>query len=141
MPRTDVSMTASQLGDRDMREFSRIPVVIPVCVEIFPPSKAVAFAAVPGTLLNIGRSGGRVRVRCESPPQTRLFISLPVGTPSIRLPADVIWACHPFDRGPEPPVYGVRWMEPLSSAILESILQRQGLASKREVAHAPRSWE
>lgn len=122
-----------------MREFSRIPVVIPVRVEIFPTSKAVAFAPVPGTLLNIGRGGGRVRVRWQSLPQTRLFISLPVGMPSFRLPAEVVWACHPSNRGPEPSVYGVRWMEPLSSAILESILQRQGLASKREVAHAPRS--
>ena len=139
MQRADMPITASQAGDRDTREFSRVPVVIPVRVEIFPASKVAAFAAVSGTLLNIGRGGGRVRVRWESPPQTRLFISLPVGMPSLRLPAEVIWACHPSDRGPEPAVYGVRWVEPLSSAILESILLRQGLASKREVAHAPSS--
>ncbi len=137
MYRTGVPTTAPQRGDRDIREFSRIPVVIPVRVEIFPSSEGAAFAAVPGTLLNIGRGGGRVRVRWEFPPHTRLFISLPMGMPSLRLPAEVIWACHPSERGPEPAVYGVRWVEPLSSAILESVLHGQGLASKREVAHAP----
>jgi hypothetical protein len=124
-------------GDRDIREFSRIPVVIPVRVEIFPIPPTAGFAGVPGTLLNIGRGGGRVRVRWEFPPHTRLFISLPMGMPSLRLQAEAIWACHPSERGPEPAVYGVRWVEPLSSAILESVLQGQGLASKREVAHAP----
>jgi hypothetical protein len=112
-----------------MREFSRIPAVIPVRVEILPSSPVAAFAVVPGALLNIGRGGGRVRVRWEFPPRTRLVISLPIGMPSLRLPAEVIWVCHPSDGAPEPAVYGVRWVEPLSSTILETILLRQGLAS------------
>ena len=136
MFRARVPTTACQPGDRDMRESSRIPVVIPVRVDIFSTPPLAAFAAVPGTLLNIGRGGGRVRVRWECPAHTRPFISLPMGMPSLRLPAEVIWVCQPSDRGPEPAVYGVRWVEPLSSAILESILLRQGLANKREVAHA-----
>lgn len=136
MHHTDMPRTACQTGDRDMRGFSRIPVVIPVRVESFPTSQAAAFAVVPGVLLNIGRGGGRVRVRWEIPPRTRLVISLPIGMPSLRLPAEVIWACHPPDGGPEPAVYGVRWAEPLSSTILETILLRQGLASKPEVVHA-----
>jgi len=110
-----------------MREFSRIPVVIPVLVESFPISQAAAFAVVPGALLNIGRGGGRVRVRWEFPRRTRLVISLPIGMPSLRLPAEPIWACHPPGGGQEPAVYGVRWVEPLSSTILETILLRQGL--------------
>ncbi len=130
--------TACRPGDRDMREFSRIPVVIPVRVEILPTPPMARFAAVPATLLNIGRGGGRVRLRWELPPQARLFISLPVGMPSLRLTPEVIWACHPSDRaGPEPTVYGVRWAEPLSSASLESILMKQGLVAKREEPHAP----
>jgi hypothetical protein len=131
-------------GDRNLREFSRISVVIPVRVEIIPAPTVVDFAAVPGTLLNIGRGGGRVRLRWEFQPQTRLFVSLPVCMPSLRLSADVIWVCHPFDRGGEPAVYGVRWVEPLSSAILESVLMRQGLAVTGvtgEGSRAPRPWK
>jgi hypothetical protein len=111
-----------------MREFFRIPVVIPVRVEIFPSSQGAASSVVPGALLNIGRGGGRVRVRWEFPARTRLVISLPIEIPSLRLPAEVIRACHPSNGGPEPAVYGVRWVEPLSSTILETILLRQGLA-------------
>ena len=130
--------TVCQPGDREMREFFRIPVVIPVRVEIFPGSKVATFAAVLGTLLNIGRGGGMVRLRWEFPAQTHLFISLPVvGLPIFRFPAEVIWACHPLDGGPEPAAYGIRWVEPLSLAALESILMRQGLVRKREETHAP----
>lgn len=136
MCKTDRTLTACQPGDRDMREFSRIPVVIPVLVEVFPTLPKAGSAAVPGTLLNIGRGGGRVRLRWECPAHTRLFISLPIGIPSLQFPAEVIWAYHTSDRGPEPAVYGVQWVEPLSSAILESILLRQGFASKREAARA-----
>ena len=71
-----------------------------------------------------------MRVRCEFPPHTRLSILLPFETPSLRLPADVAWVSQPPDRGPEPAVYGVRWVGPLSSGILESILLRQGLTRK-----------
>jgi hypothetical protein len=107
-----------------MGDFSRIPVVIPVRVERFRTSQAAPLAVVPGTLLNIGRGGGRVRVRREFPPRTRLVISLPIGMPGLRLPAELIWACHPSDGGQDPAVYGVRWVEPLSSTILETILLR-----------------
>ncbi len=131
-------LTRACRGDRNLREFSRIPVVIAVRVEIIPAPTGAVFAAVPGTLLNIGRGGGRVRLRWEFQPQTRLFVSLPVGTPSLRLTADVVWAC---DRGAEPAVYGVRWVQPLSSAILESILMRQGLAVTAEGSCAPRPWK
>ena len=135
------STRTCRTGDQNLREFSRIPVVIPVRVEIIAAPTVAVFAAVPGTLLNIGRGGGRVRLRWEFQPQTRLFVSLPVGMPSLRPIADVIWARHPFDRGAEPAVYGVRWVEPLSSAILESVLIRQGLAVTGEGSRAPRPWK
>jgi hypothetical protein len=132
-----VITTTCRPGDRDVREFSRIPVVIPVRVEIMPAPPTAGFAAVPGTLLNIGCGGGRVRLRWRFPPQTRLIISLPVGMPGFRLTAEVIWASYPSDQGPESAVYGVRWANSLSSAILESILMRQGLTTTREEPHAP----
>lgn len=129
MHHIDMPPTPCQTGYGDMRDFSRIPVVIPVHVECFRTSQAAPFAVVPGALLNIGRGGGRVRVRRELPPRTRLVISLPIGMPGLPLPAELSWACHPSDGGQEPAVYGVRWVEPLSSTILETILLRQGLAS------------
>lgn len=137
---TGAPTTAPQRGDHDSREFSRIPLVIPVRVEVFPTPPAAGFAAVPGVLLNIGRGGGRVRVRWEIPPRTHLFISLPVGSPSLRLLAEVVSASHPSDRGPEPAVYGLRWAEPLSSGILGSVLLHQGLANTWEVAHGRGAW-
>jgi hypothetical protein len=124
MHHTDMPTTPCQTGDGDMGDFSRIPVVIPVRVECFRTSQAAPLAVVPGTLLDIGRGGGRVRVRREFPPRTRLVISLPIGMPGLWLPAELIWACHLSDGGQEPAVYGVRWVEPLSSTILETILPR-----------------
>ena len=136
MYHTDIPMTACQADREDMREFLRIPVVIPVRVEVFPASQAETFAVVPGALLNIGRGGGKVRVRWEFPPLTRLIVSLPIAMPNLRIPAEMIWRCHPSDGGLEPAAYGVRWVEPLSSKILETILLGQGLVSKPEVVHA-----
>lgn len=130
-------MAADQRGDRDLREFSRISVLIPVRVEIVPLSTGAASDGPPGTLLNIGRGGGRVRVRWEFPPRTRLFISLPIGSTCLRLLAEVVWVSRPAERGLEPAVYGLRWVQPLSSGILGSVLLRQGSTGKREVPHVP----
>jgi hypothetical protein len=127
---------ARHRGHGDLRESSRIAVMIPIRVEIPPSSREPGSAGVPGALLNIGRSGGRVRVRWEFPLHARLFIALPVGMPSLRLPAEVIWARASFDLGAEPAEYGVRWGELLSSAVLEKILRRPGLTGKREAPHA-----
>lgn len=125
--------------DRDTREFSRIPAVIPVRVEILPAWKGAVFAAVPGALLNIGRGGARLRVGWEFSPRARLFISLPVGIPGLRLLAEVIWASRAAGRGAESALYGVRWVEPLSSGALESVLLGQGLSSEAEVAYGRRA--
>ncbi len=127
-------------GDEgDPREFSRIPVVIPVRVEVSPPPPEAGCATVAGALLDIGRGGGRVRVRQELPLHSRLFVWLPVGLPNLPLAAEVVWTSPPSDRGLEPSVYGVRWLEPLSAGILASVLLRQGLATAWEVGHAPRA--
>lgn len=125
--------------DRDPREFSRIPVVIPVRVEILPAWKGAVFAAVPGVLLNIGGGGARLRVGWEFSPRTRLFISLPVGMPGLRLLAEVVWASRSCGGGAESALYGVRWVEPLSSGALQSVLLRQGLSSEAEVANGRRA--
>jgi hypothetical protein len=133
----EVSMAAFRRGHGDLRESSRIQVMIPVRVGIFSPSTNSAPAAVPGALVNIGRGGGRVRLRWEFPPRTRLLISLPLGKISVRLPAEVVWARHSPDLETEPSVYGIQWGGLLSSAVLELILRRQGLVSEREVTDAP----
>ncbi len=130
MYRIGVPTNIPQGGEPDTREFLRIPVVMPIRVEIFPATNANGLTAVPGTLLNIGRGGGRVRVRWEFPPGARLSISLPAGSPTLRLLAEVVWASPPSDSAPEPAVYGLRWVEPLSSGVLEAVLVLHGLTSK-----------
>lgn len=127
-----------QRNDGPPREFSRIPVVIPVCVEILPANKDDVFAAVPGVLLNIGCGGGRVRVRLELPPGTRVFISLPVVTAGLRLLAEVVWGSRPSGLGNEPSMFGVRWIDPMSVGALQAVLLGQGLTTPRESAHASR---
>ena len=127
-----------QRNDGPPREFSRIPVVIPVRVEILPANKGGVCAAVPGVLLNIGCGGGRVRVRWELPPGTRVFISLPVGTPGLRLLAEVVWGSRPSGFGNEPSMFGVRWIDPMSVRALQAVLLGQGLSTPRESAHASR---
>ena len=125
--------------DRDPREFSRIPAVIPVRVEILPAWKGPVFAAVPGALLNIGRGGARLRVGWEFSPRSRLFILLPIGMPNLRLLAEVIWASRGAGRGGESAFYGVQWVELLSSGALQSVLLRQGFSSEAEVTHGLRA--
>jgi len=139
MLKSPVRKETIQRSDGPPREFSRIPGVIPVRVEILPASKGGVFAAVPGVLLNIGCGGGKVRVRWDLPPGTRGFISLPVGTPGLRLLAEVVWGSRASGFGNEPAMYGVRWIDPLSAGALRVVLLGQGLTSPGEMAHAPRA--
>lgn len=124
--------TAQERGRdvRDAREFLRIPVVIPVRVEMLSAAGADSPAVVPGTLLNIGRGGGRVRARGEFPPGSRLSICVPAGSPTLRLLAEVVWASRPSDGGSQPAAYGIRWAEPLPSGVLETVLVLHGLGCK-----------
>jgi hypothetical protein len=124
--------------DGPPREFSRIPVVLPVRVEILPPIKDGVFADVPAVLLNIGCGGGKVRVRWDLAPRTQVMISLSVGTPGLRLPAQVVWGTRPSGLGNAPAMYGVRWVDPLSAGAVQAVLLGQGLARQEEMTHAPR---
>lgn len=120
------------------REFSRIPVIIPVGVEIPPASKGEVLASVPGLLLDISCSGGKVRIRWDLPRGMRLFIFLPAGTPGLRLPAEIVWGSPAPGLGKEPAMYGVRWIDPLSAGALQAALLGQDFRIQGETAHAPR---
>ncbi len=130
-------IVAPRIGGQHARKFLRMPAVIPVRVEFLQDSNEAMFTSVPGALLNVGCGGGRVRFRWELSVRTRLFISLPAGTPHLRLLAEVSWASQPPGREPGLTEYGLRWMEPLSSSVLQSVLLRQGLAGRWEAAHVP----
>ncbi len=132
-----VPTVAPRRGGQDTRKFLRMSVVIPVRAEILWASHESKFASVPGALFNVGCGGGKVRFRWELPPRTRLFISLPAGTPLLRLQAEVSWVSQPSGLDPGLTEYGLRWVEPLSSSVLQSVLHRQGLAGRREAAHVP----
>jgi hypothetical protein len=82
------TMTTLAREDRGSQQLSRIPVVIPVRIAVLPTSTGAVFGPVPGALLEIGLGRGRVRVRWELPPGTRLVISLPVDTPTLHLEAE-----------------------------------------------------
>ena len=135
MLKSHPQMETIHRSDGPSREFSRIPVVIPVRVEILSANKGDVAPPLPGVLLNIGCGGGRVRVRWELPPGTRVFVSLPVGTPGIRLLAEVVWGSRPSGFGNEPSMFGVRWIDPLSVGSIQAILLGQGLTTLRETAH------
>lgn len=124
--------------DGPFREFSRVSVVIPVRVEILPPTRGGVFAAVPGVLLNIGCGGGQVRVRWDLLPGTRLFFFLPAEPSGLRLLAEVVWGSRASGVGNEPAMYGVRWIDPLSVRALQAVLLGQGLTTPGEMLHAPR---
>ncbi len=118
-----------------MRKFLRIPVVIPVRVmrASVSPGGAVE-AAMPGILLNIGRGGGRLRVRGRLPLHTRLVVFLPVHSGSC-LAAEVVWTTGSGEH--ELLGHGVRWLQPLTSQILGEILLGQTHENMGEVSHAP----
>lgn len=118
------------------REYTRIPVVIPVRVQILTAKKGSVAAAVPGVLLNISCGGGTARVRWNLPAGTRVLISLPVGTPVLHLLAEVVWGSRPSGFGNEPSMFGVRWSDPMSVGALQAVLLGQGLIAPRESAHA-----
>lgn len=129
--------TIHRSGGRS-RASSRIPVVIPVRIEILPTSEGGVYAAVPAILLNIGCGGGNVRVRWDLAPGTRVFISLSVGTPGLRLLAEIVWGTRASGLGNEPAIYGVRWVDSLSVGAVQAVLPGQGVARQRETAYAPR---
>ncbi|HSD49852.1 MAG TPA: PilZ domain-containing protein [Candidatus Methylomirabilis sp.] len=120
------------------REFSRIPVVIPVRVNILPASRGDANVAVPAVLLNISCGGGTVRLRWDLPPGTRVFISWSVGTPEVHLPAEIVWGARASGLWNEPTMYGIRWVNPLSAGAVRAVLLGQGLTRRGEKQHAPR---
>jgi hypothetical protein len=128
-----------QRHDGPHREFSRIPVLIPVRIENLPPNMGNGLLSVPGVLLNIGCGGGRVRVRMELPPGARVLISLPVGGPGLRLLAEVVWGARSSEFGNEPSMVGVRWIDPMAAGTLQAVLLGQGLIAPKEAAHASRT--
>jgi hypothetical protein len=138
MLKSHPQMETLHRSDGQSREFSRIPVVMPVRVEILPAPQGGVHAAVPAVLLNIGCGGGRVRVRGDLAPGTRVFIALSVETPDLRLPAEIVWGARAPGFGSEPAMYGVRWVDPLSVGAVQAVLLGQGLTRQGEMAHAPR---
>ena len=107
------------------RQFARIPLLIPVHVELLPVASGAAAMAL-GTLLNIGCGGGLLRLRRELSAGARIHVRFPLMAHTVRLPGEVIWRIVPSDHEHEPTVYGLRWAKPLSSGILESILIGEG---------------
>lgn len=139
MQREGLAMVTPQSDDREPREFSRLPAMIPVRVEVAHVWEGATFTAMPATLFNMSRGGAGLRLQWVVPPRTRLLISLPTGTPPHRLLAEVVRTPQGPGREPKGELYGIRWLERLSPEVLESVVLQQGFWESGEEADAPRT--
>ena len=123
MRRASIAM-ASQGQDEGGREYSRLPTMIPVHVEIAQAWQGADGTSLPGGLINVSCGGAGVRLRRVLPPRTKLLISVPTDSGSLRLQAEVVWTSMVPERGSSLGVYGIRWLERLSPRLLESLLPK-----------------
>lgn len=120
--RRETIVMDTQGQDDGAREFSRLPTMIPVHVEIAQAWQGTDGGSLPGGLINVSCGGAGMRLRRVLPPRTKLAISVPTDSGSLRLPAEVVWTSMTPGRGSSLGVYGIRWMERLSPRFLESLL-------------------
>jgi hypothetical protein len=111
--------------------------VIPVRVIILQAWEGAPFIALPGAITNISRGGARVQLRWECPQRARLLISVAAAKAGSSLSAEVVYSGPVPGGGCGPPVFGVRWVEKLSSETLRSVLAAQGLTASLGEANAP----
>ena len=119
------------------REYPRLPVTIPVDVKIAQAWQGTIGPGITGGLLNVSRGGARVRLRCVLPPRTRLLVSVPAATGIRQIPAEVVWTSLAPGGRPVPGMYGVQWLERLSSDSLKSLCLRTGSTPRGEVEDGP----
>jgi hypothetical protein len=74
-----------------------------------------------GMLVDVSLGGAAVRLDGTLPPRTRLSLSLPTTAVCCRLRAEVVWTSVIPGQGTARAVYGLRWLQRLEPAILESL--------------------
>ncbi|HSB70716.1 MAG TPA: PilZ domain-containing protein [Candidatus Methylomirabilis sp.] len=119
------------------REYPRRPVTIPVHVKIAQAWQGTIGPGITGGLLNVSRGGAGVRLRHVLPPRTRLVISVPAATGTRHVLAEVVWTSEAPGSGIAQGMYGVQWLERLSSDSLKSLCLRTGSNLQEEVEDEP----
>ena len=104
------------------RDHPRFASRIPVQVQVVHACEGSTRAAVDATLFNVSQGGAGVSLPFVLAPRTRLVLLVPVAAPSLRIPAEVVWASYAPGYGGGTTIYGVRWMIYLSQETLEAMV-------------------
>ncbi len=107
------------------RDYPRLPVTIPVQVQITHAWEGSTRTSRFGTLFNVSRGGAGLAMSWVVPPRTRFAILVPAAWTDLRLLAEVVWTSLTPGRDPDSAVYGLRWIEYLSGQSLEAMLPLQ----------------
>lgn len=107
------------------RDHPRLPVKIPVQVQITHAWEGSTRTSRFCSLFNVSRGGAGLAMSWVVPPRTRFSILVPAAGTDLRLLAEVVWTSLTPGRDPESAVYGLRWIEYLSGRSLEAMLSQE----------------
>lgn len=119
------------------RDHPRLPVSIPVQVQITHAWEGSTRTSRFGSLFNVSRGGAGLSMSWVVPPRTRFTILVPAARADLRLLAEVVWTSLTPGRDPESAVYGLRWIEYLSGKSLEAMLPPKGQQERETTPSAP----
>jgi len=119
------------------RDHPRLPVSIPVQVQITHAWEGSTRTSRFGSLFNVSRGGAGLSMAWVVPPRTRFTILVPAARADLRLLAEVVWTSLTPGRDPESAVYGLRWIEYLSGKSLEAMLPLEGQQERETTPSAP----
>ena len=121
------------------RDHPRLPVRIPVRVQITHAWEGSTRTSRFGSLFNVSRGGAGLSMAWVVPPRTRFSILVPAAGADLRILAEVVWTSLSPGRVPESAVYGLRWIEYLSGRSLEAMLAAEGRQDQDAAPSAPRA--
>ena len=121
------------------RDHPRIPVSIPVQVEIAHAWEGSTRTSRFGSLFNVSRGGAGLSMSWVVPPKTRFAVLVPAAGTDLRLLAEVVWTSLTPGRDPDAAVYGLRWVEYLSGQSLEAMLPPERRRNGDATPSVPRS--
>ena len=119
------------------RDHPRVPVSIPVQVQITHAWEGSTRTPRFGSLFNVSRGGAGLAMSWVVPPRTRFAILVPAARADLRLLAEVVWTSLTPGGDPESAVYGLRWIEYLSGKSLEAMLPLDGQQERGTTSPAP----
>ena len=119
------------------RDHPRLPVTIPVQVQITHAWEGSTRTSRFGSLFNVSRGGAGLAMSWVVPPRTRFAILVPAARADLRLLAEVVWTSLTPGGDPESAVYGLRWIEYLSGKSLEAMLPLDGQQERETTSPAP----